>query len=77
MYLVSNVSKGPNPHNRNLVSTELLDVIHDQNMKRKFTIIKKGSEVFGVLFLGYGVTISITPLLDVLVSSKNIPVAVL
>ena len=40
-------------------------------------MIKKESYFFGFLFLGYGTTISRTPLLNIQVSGKNIPVEVL
>ena len=39
--------------------------------------MKKESDIFGLLFLGDGATISRVPLLKILVSRKNIPVAVL
>ena len=61
------LSKGYNPPNRNITSKNLIYVIHDQNMKRNFTIIDKELDVFGLLFLGYGATISITLLLNILV----------
>ena len=54
-----------------------LDVIHDQNMERNLSLIEKESDIFGLLFLGYGATISRVPLLNILVSGKNLPVAVL
>ena len=65
------------PPNRKLTSKELLDVIHEQNMKRNLAIIKKEAEIFELLFLGDGATISRCPLLNILSSAKNIPVAVL
>ena len=40
-------------------------------------MIKKEADIFGLLFLGDGVTISRRPLLNILASAKNIPVAVL
>ena len=46
-------------------------------MKSDLTIIKKGVEIFGFIFLGDDATISGYPLLDILASAKNIPVAVL
>ena len=39
--LARNVSKCYNPPNRKLMTTELLDGIHDKNMKRNLTIMKK------------------------------------
>ena len=46
-------------------------------MKSNLAIIKKEAEIFGLLFLGDGVKISRCPLLNILDSAKNIPVAVL
>ena len=63
--------------NRNLISKDLLDVIHDQNMDRNLSLIEKESEIFGLLFIGNGATISRVPLLNILVSGKNLPMAVL
>ena len=40
-------------------------------------MIKKESDIFGFLILGDGATISINPPVNILVSGKNIPVAVL
>ena len=40
-------------------------------------MIKKESEIFGLLFLGDGATTSRCPLLIILASGKNIPVDVL
>ena len=40
-------------------------------------MIKKEAEIFGLLFLGDGATISRCPLLSILASAKNITVAVL
>ena len=75
--LSRNVLKTYIPPKRNLISKELLDVIHEQNMKRNLAMIKKEAEIFGLLFLGDGATISICPLLNILASAKNISVAVL
>ena len=52
-----NVSKTYIPPNRKLTSKELLDVINGQNMKRNLEMIKKETEIFGLLFLGDGATI--------------------
>ena len=49
--LSRNVLKTYIPPNRNLVSKELLDVIHEQNMKRNLAMIKKEADIFGLLFL--------------------------
>ena len=46
-------------------------------MKRNSAIIKKEAEIFGLLFLGDGATISRCPLLNILASAKNIPITVL
>ena len=75
--LSRNVLKTYIPSNRKLISKELLDVIHEQNMKRNLAMIKKEAEIFGLLFLGDGATISRCPLLNILASAKNIPVDVL
>ena len=40
-------------------------------------MIKKEADIFGLLFLGDDATISRCPLLNILASTKNIPVAVL
>ena len=46
-------------------------------MKINSAMIKKEAEIFGLLFLGDGATISRFPLLNILDSAKNIPVSVL
>ena len=46
-------------------------------MKRNLAMTKKEAEIFGLLFLGDGATISICPLLNIMASGKNTPVAVL
>ena len=46
-------------------------------MESNFSLIEKESDIFGFLFLGDGSTISRVPLLNILVSGKNLPVAVL
>ena len=74
--LARTVSKCYQPPNRNLVSKDLLDVIYDQNMERNLSLIEKESEIFGLLFLGDGATISRVPLLK-FVFRKNLPMAVL
>ena len=45
------VSKCYQPPNRKLISKNILDVIHDQNMERNLSLIEKESEIFGLLFL--------------------------
>ena len=69
--LAIKVSKVYQPTNRKLTSKDLLDEIHDQNMESNLSLIKKDSDIFGLLFLGYGATIYINPLLNILVSGKN------
>ena len=43
------VSKCYQPPNRKLISKDILDVIHDQNMKRNLSLIEKKSDIFGLL----------------------------
>ena len=66
--LARTVSKCYQPPNRKLISKDLLDVIHDQNMERNLGLIEKNSDIFGLLFLGDGATISRIPLSKILVS---------
>ena len=75
--LAKTVSKCYQPTNRNLISKDLLGVIHDQNMERNLSLIKKDSDIFGLLFIGDGATISRIRLLNILVSVKNLPAAIL
>ena len=51
--------------------------MNDQNMERNFSLIKKESDIFELLFLGDGAIISRIPLLNILVSGGNLTVAVL
>ena len=46
-------------------------------MERNLSLIEKESDIFGLLFIGDGATISRVPLLNILVSGGNLPVAVL
>ena len=71
LYLAKKLSKGFQPSNRKLISKDNLDVIHDQNTERNLSLIKKGSEMFGFLFLGDGTTIYRNLLLNILVSKKS------
>ena len=71
LYLERTVSKSYQYPNSNLIYTDILDVIHDHNTERKFSLIKKESDISGLLFLGDGVTISRIPLLNILVSGKS------
>ena len=75
--LKRNVSKTYIHPNRKVMSKDLPDVIHEHNTKRNSFMIKKESGIFGSSFLGYGATISIYPLLNILSSGGNIPVSVL
>ena len=68
--LARTVSKFYQPPNRKLISKDLLDVIHDQSMESNLILIEKESEIFGLLFLGDGATISRVPLLNMLFSGK-------
>ena len=70
--LARTVSKCFQPPNIKLISKDLLDVIHDQNMERNLSLIEKESNIFGLLFLRYGSTITRVPLLNILVSGKII-----
>ena len=76
LYLAINVSKCYQSPNRNLISKDILGVIYDQNTESNLSLIKKESDIYELLFLGDGATISRIPLLNILVSEKN-PVAVL
>ena len=64
------VSKSYQPPNRKLIYKDILDVIHDQNIERNLILIKKGSDIFGLSFIGAGDTISRIPLLNILVLGK-------
>ena len=72
-----NVSKTYITPNKKLISKELLDIIHEHNMKSNLAMIIKEAEICGLLLLGDGATISRCPLLNILHFAKNIPVAVL
>ena len=65
-----NVSKSYQPPYRKLIYKNLFDVIHYQNIESNLILIKKESDLFGLLFLCDGATISIIPLLNILVSGK-------
>ena len=41
--LERDLSKGYNPPNRKLISRDILDVIHEQNMKRNLSMIRISS----------------------------------
>ena len=68
--LARNVSKCYQPPNRNIISKDILDVSHDRNTERNLILIKKESDIFVLLFLGDGATVSRIPLLKILVSGK-------
>ena len=70
--LVRNFFKGYNPPNIKLVFKDLLNVIHDQNRKRKWIMINKEVDVFGLLLLGVDAKIYRTYLLNILVSGRKI-----
>ena len=55
------VSKSYQPPNINPISKDLLDVIHDQNTERNMILIKKESDIFGLLFPSDGANISRIP----------------
>ena len=46
IYLARTVSKCYQYPNRNLISKDRLDVIHDQNMERNLILIEKESDIF-------------------------------
>ena len=75
--LARTVSKCYQPPYRELISKDILDGIHDQNMESNLSLIEKESDVFVLLFLGDGAATSRIALLNILVSGKNILVAVL
>ena len=68
--LAITVLKCYQPPNRKLISKDLLDAIHYQNTERSLILIKKESDIFGLLFLGDSANISRITLLNVLVSGK-------
>ena len=75
--LARTVSKSYQSPNRNLISKDILDVIHDQNMEKNLSLIEKEYDIFELLFLGDGATISRVPLFNILVSGGGLPVSVL
>ena len=75
--MARNVSRTYIPPKRKLIPKELLDVIHKQKTKRNLAMIKKEAEIFGLLFLGDGDTISRLPLLNIMASGENTPFAIL
>ena len=75
--LTITVSKRYQPPNRKLISKDIFCVIYDQKMKRNLGLIKKGSDTFGLLFLGECATISRIPIFNILVSGGNPTVAAL
>ena len=74
--LARNVSRCYQPPNRNLISKDILDEINYHNMERNPSLIKREFDIFGLLFMVDGTTIYRMPLLKILVSGKNISVAV-
>ena len=77
LYLAINVSKCYEPPNSKLISKDLLDEIHDQNMERNLNLIKRESNISGLIFLGDRVTIYRTPLLNILMSGKNSSICII
>ena len=75
--LERNMSKDYQFPNKNLVSKDILDTIHDQKMVRNLSLIKKSDRYFGFLFLGDDDTIYRITLLNMFGSSKNLTVSVL
>ena len=71
MELAINILKVYNPSKINSFSKYLLDVIHEQNIKSKLSMVKKGEDSFWYLSIGYGATISRTSLLNILVYGIN------
>ena len=57
--------------NVNIILKDLLDVNHNHNMEGNLSLIKKEYDIIGLLFIGDGVTISRTSLLNILVSRKS------
>ena len=53
------------------MSKELLDFIHEHNMKMNLAMIKREDEIFGLLLLGDYATISRCPFLNILDSGKT------
>ena len=76
IYLERNVSKCYQLPNRNIISKDLLGEIHDQNMESNLSLIKEESDIFRLLFICDGATISSILLLNILVSGVNPPLAV-
>ena len=68
--LARNVSKRYQIPNRQLKFNDILDLIHDHNIERNLSFIKKESDNFGSLFLVEDATIFIIPLLKIFVSGK-------
>ena len=68
--LSQNVSKTYISPNINPISKELPDVIHEHNMKG-YLYIKKEVDIFGLVFIGNGATISKSSLSNILDSRKT------
>ena len=65
------LSKIYQPPNIEYLSKDILDVIHDQNMERNLSLIKKECDIFGLFILGDGSTILRIPLLNIFSSEKT------
>ena len=74
--LARNVSKCYQPPNRKLISKDILDVIHDQNMESNFSLIKKESDFFFVISRWWCHNFQ-NPNIEHFGFRENVPVAVL
>ena len=72
-----NMSKGYQNIKRKRIPKDIMDKIHDKNTESNLILIKKESYIFGLLFIGDGAIMSRTPMLNILVSGKKIPVDIL
>ena len=49
LYLARKLSIGYQPPNRNIISKNIMDLIHDKNMERNFIFILEESDIFGYI----------------------------
>ena len=68
LHFAIKVSRVYQPSYRKLIPKGITGLIYDQNMESNLNLILKESDVFGLIFLDDGVTISRTLLLNILVS---------
>ena len=68
--LVRNLSNIYQLPKKRSISKDLLDFIYDQNMKSTLSLINIESNIFGLIFLGDGSTVSRILLLNILVSGE-------